>query len=129
MIIDVACPFDTRIQEKEKEKVEKYQDLKREIKRIWQCKRVTIIPIIIGTLGTVNTNFKLWLKKLELKLSFRTMQKACLLGSARIPRKVLHTSGHGKWVDTQQTIPATTTLNAERNLNNNNNYYYYYYYY
>ena len=91
LIIDVACPFDTRIKEKEKEKVEKYQDLKREIKRIWQCKEVTIIPIIIGTLGTVNTNFKLWLKKLELKLSFRTMQKVCLLGSARIVRKVLDT--------------------------------------
>ena len=31
--MDVACPFDTRVQDKEKEKVGKYQDLKRELKR------------------------------------------------------------------------------------------------
>ena len=31
LIIDVSCPFDTRLKEKEKEKVEKYQDLKREM--------------------------------------------------------------------------------------------------
>ena len=31
-IIDVACPFDTRIIEKEREKVDRYQDLKWELK-------------------------------------------------------------------------------------------------
>ena len=30
-IVDFAIPYDTRIEQKEKEKVEKYQDLKREI--------------------------------------------------------------------------------------------------
>ena len=39
-VIDVACPFDTRVLEKEQEKMEKYQDLKREIGKIWNCKRV-----------------------------------------------------------------------------------------
>ena len=42
IIIDIACPFDTRIVEKEDEKVEKYQDLKYDIKKIWKCKEVTI---------------------------------------------------------------------------------------
>ena len=35
-LVAVACPFDPRVQDKEREKVEKYQDLKRELKRIWQ---------------------------------------------------------------------------------------------
>ena len=34
LLIDVACPFDTRVGTEEKEKLEKYQDLKREMKRI-----------------------------------------------------------------------------------------------
>ena len=35
VIIDVAVPDDCRIREKEIEKVEKYQNLKRELKRLW----------------------------------------------------------------------------------------------
>ena len=47
-IIDVACPFDTRVKTKELEKVERYQDLKREIGRIWECRNVCVVPIVIG---------------------------------------------------------------------------------
>ena len=41
LLIDIARPFGTRISE---EKLEKYQDLKRELKRIWNKEA-------IGTLG------------------------------------------------------------------------------
>ena len=34
-IVDIAVPRDTCIAEKGKEKMEKYQDLKREITRLW----------------------------------------------------------------------------------------------
>ena len=33
-IIDIACPFDTRIVEKEREKIDHYQDLKVEIQKM-----------------------------------------------------------------------------------------------
>ena len=36
LIIDVACPFDIRVKDNEKEKIENYQDLKLEVKRIWK---------------------------------------------------------------------------------------------
>ena len=36
IIIDVACPFDSRVDKKEVEKIEKYQDLKRELMMIWK---------------------------------------------------------------------------------------------
>ena len=49
LIIDVACLVDTRVKDKEKEKIENYQDLKRELKRIWKLRTVTIVPIMIGT--------------------------------------------------------------------------------
>lgn len=89
LLIDVTCPFDTRVIQKEREKIEKYQDLKIEIKRIWQCKEVTIVPIVIGALGTVHNNFDRWIEKLDATIEFQTLQKACLLGSARILRYVL----------------------------------------
>ena len=37
-IIDFAFPGDSRIEEKEKDKIEKYQDLGRELQKIWNVK-------------------------------------------------------------------------------------------
>ena len=45
-IIDIAIPGDSRVAEKEREKVEKYQDLKREIARTWSMRKVEVIPIV-----------------------------------------------------------------------------------
>ena len=42
-IIDFAFPGDGRIEEKEKDKIEKYQDLGRELEKIWNVK-MKIIP-------------------------------------------------------------------------------------
>ena len=53
-IVDVVCPFDTRVVEKEREKVDKYQELKYELKRIWNCSEVTVIPAVIGALGAIS---------------------------------------------------------------------------
>ena len=53
-IIDVAGSFDTRIEEKEREKINHYQDLKVEVKKIWNCRRVSVILIVIGALGTAS---------------------------------------------------------------------------
>ena len=91
LLIDISCPFDTRIERKEKEKIEVYQDLKREIKRLWNVREVKIVPIIIGALGTIGKNFENWLKKIEIECSTELLQKACLLGTAKIVRKVLDT--------------------------------------
>ena len=51
-IIDVATPGDGRTEEKELEKISKYQDLKIEIERLWE-KQVTIVPVVIGSLGAI----------------------------------------------------------------------------
>ena len=56
-IIDFAIPYDLRVNSKEVEKIEKYQDLAREIKKLWGM-RVTVIPIVIGTLGTTPKKLK-----------------------------------------------------------------------
>ena len=50
MIIDVAIPGDTRVCDKEREKIKKYSLLKEEIARLWQMKKVVVIPIVAGAL-------------------------------------------------------------------------------
>ena len=50
-IIDFAIPYDSRVNAKEMEKTEKYQDLAREVEKLWDI-RTKVIPIVIGALGT-----------------------------------------------------------------------------
>ena len=88
-IIDIALPADKRIGEKENEKVEKYQDLKREIARMWNIRTVQVVPIVVGSLGSVTKSLDKWLRKLNIKISISLLQKTALLGTARILRKVL----------------------------------------
>ena len=51
--MDFAVPVDPWVKLKESEKKDKYLELVGELKKPWNMK-VTIIPIVIGTLGTVN---------------------------------------------------------------------------
>ena len=90
LLVDVACPFDTRVPDKEREKIDKYQDLKWEIKRIWGCSSVKVIPIVIGALGTISKSFFDYMDEINESLRFETLQKACLLGTARVLRYALN---------------------------------------
>ena len=87
IIIDIAVPGDVRVEEKEK--VEKYQDLKKETRRLWKLRNVEIVPVVIGTLRTVSVEFDRWMGKLGTICDVGVMQKTALLGTARILRKVL----------------------------------------
>ena len=51
-IVDFVVPTDHRIKLKEFEKKDKYLNLVRELKKVWNMK-VTIIQIVIGAFGTV----------------------------------------------------------------------------
>ena len=50
--MDFAVPANHRVKLKESEKKDKYLDLDRELKKMWNMK-VMVIPMVIGTLGTV----------------------------------------------------------------------------
>ena len=52
-IISNAVPADVRVGEKERKKMEKYQNLKREIGRLWKLKMVEIVLVKKGALGSV----------------------------------------------------------------------------
>ena len=62
-IIDFAVPGDSRIEEKEKGKIEKYQDLGMKLQKIWNVK-VKIIPLVVGFLGAILKPFSTILKQI-----------------------------------------------------------------
>ena len=51
-VIDFAVPGDSRIEEKKKDKIEKYQDLGKELQKIWNVK-MKIIPLVVASLGAI----------------------------------------------------------------------------
>ena len=88
-IIDIAVPGDSRVKESELEKIEKYQMLREEIRCIWQVNKVTVIPVVVGALGAISDMFERHIKKLDVKIAMEIIQKAALLGTAILLRKVL----------------------------------------
>ena len=89
-IVDFAVLADHRINLKESEKKDKYLDLARELKKLWNMK-VTIVPIVIGALGTVTKGLLKGLEDLEVGGRVETIQTTALLRTARILRRVLET--------------------------------------
>ena len=86
--IDFAFPGDSRIEEKKKDKIEKYQELGRELQKIRNVK-VKIIPLVVGSLGAIPKEFGNRLKQIGITARTAQVQKTVLLGTARILRKVL----------------------------------------
>ena len=89
-IIDLAVPADHRIKLKEWEKKDKYQDLARELKKLWNM-QVRIIPIIIDAFGTVTQGLLKGLEDLEIGGRMETIQRTTLLKTDKILRIVLDT--------------------------------------
>ena len=75
---------------KESEKKDKYLDLARELKKLWNIK-VTIVPIVIGALGTITKGLFKGLDDLEVGGRVETIQTTALLRTARILRLALET--------------------------------------
>ena len=87
-LIDVSIPWDSRVEEKEREKIEKYQDLRMEVQRIWEMP-VEVVPIIIGALGTTPGSLAKNIKKLDVQVAPGLMQKSVMLQTAHIIRRVM----------------------------------------
>ena len=86
--VDFAVPADHWINLKESAKKDKYLDLARELKKLWNMK-VTIVPIVIGALGTVTKGLLKGLEDLEVSGRVETIQTTALLRTARMLRRVL----------------------------------------
>ena len=72
-IVDFAVLADHRVKLKECEKRDKYLNLARELKKLWNMK-VMIIPIVVGALGTVTKRLVQGLEDLEIMGWVETVQ-------------------------------------------------------
>ena len=52
-------------------------------------RKIKVIPVVIGALGTVTRHFEKSIEKLDLDLTIEALQKPSLLGTARIILKLM----------------------------------------
>ena len=57
----------------------KYEDLKRELARLWDMRKVLVIPVVVGVLGCVTKDLGKWIDRLGIKVSTTFLQKTILL--------------------------------------------------
>ena len=86
-IVNFAVPADHRVEISQQRKTKSYQDLKRELQKLWSLK-TSIVPIVIGALGTTTKSLEKHLNELNAEVKISQMQTIVLLNSARIIRKV-----------------------------------------
>ena len=116
-IVDFAVLADHTINLKEIKKKDKYLDLARELKKQWNMK-VTIVPIVIGALGTITKGLLKGLEDLEIGGWVETIQTTALLRTARILRRVLETCCRS---NSSVKPSVNTDVKNSKGVNNNNN--------
>ena len=70
--MNLVVPADNKVKLKEGEKRGKYLDLVTELKKLWDMK-VTVIPIVVGALGTVTKGLVKGLEELEIRKRVETI--------------------------------------------------------
>ena len=108
-IIGFAVPGGSRIGEKEKDKIEKYQEFRRELQKIWNVK-VKIIPLVVGSLGAIPKQFGNRLKQIDIAAGAAQVQKTVLQGMARILRNVLEMEDCQLWLGFNSIFQSRFTL-------------------
>ena len=63
--------------------MENYQYLKREIERLWKLKKVEVVPVVIGALGSVTKGFDRWIEKLGITSNVGVMQTNCTVRNCK----------------------------------------------
>ena len=75
-LIDIAVLGDSKVEAKENEKVQKYQDLARELRKLWQVK-VKVVPVVVmGALGTIPKALEKHLKEIGTSVRVELRQNA-----------------------------------------------------
>ena len=72
-----------------KENIERCQELKSEIKRMWNIRNIKVIPVAVEALGSTPKKLKKYIEELGVVISTALLQNTALLGMAGILRKVL----------------------------------------
>ena len=89
-LIDIAVPNTHNIQKTIAEKINKYEELRHEVRSMWKMNKVVILPIVLSSTGVVPHTLHASIKELGLnKNIYLLAQKAAILNTCRIVRKFL----------------------------------------
>lgn len=55
---------------KKREEIDRYYDFKYDVKSLWECNKVNIIPVIVGALGVILRSVEGWLENIGIKEDF-----------------------------------------------------------
>ena len=88
--MDFTIPVDHRVKIKKRKKSEKYLDLANELRKLGNMS-LTVIPIVIGSLGTVPKGLERGREELEIGGQIENIQTSTFLTSAIILGRVLET--------------------------------------
>lgn len=96
-VMEMSCPAENRVREKEEEKTEKYRPLMFELSKTYHEYKVRFLPLIIGVMGGVHPNLGKHLGRLKvlhgrIDWVVTEMQKAVILGTLHILRS--HEAGY-----------------------------------
>ena len=76
--MDFAVQADHTVKNKDRQKVDKYLDLTEEVKTLWNI-RVTMIPIVVGVLGTITEGLEKRMEEVETSGRIETKQTRALM--------------------------------------------------
>ena len=84
----MKVPFEiySFVYKKETEKVEKRQDLRRGNRRLWQLRKVPVVPVVIDALGSATEDFESRTEKLRIPGDAETTRD-CLVGNSKDPKE------------------------------------------
>ena len=88
ILVDFSVPYDPNVVSKEKKKVERYELLASEIRRMNHV-GCEVVPIVVCALGVVTKDIGRWLNKLGVTNVVGGLQSTAFIGTAAILRKVL----------------------------------------
>ena len=88
-IIEVSVPNDFGLNRAEREKVNKYQDLKHDLRDTWDLEEIEIIPVIVGATGLVKSNLSDHLENIPGNPQLPEVQLSAIKGTISIIKRAL----------------------------------------
>ena len=88
-IIEVTVPNDYGLNRAEREKNNKYQDLKNDLRTTWGLTNIELIPVVVGATGLVKNNLKEHLHSIIGKPDPEEVQLAAIKGTITILKRAL----------------------------------------
>ena len=87
--VNVTVPNDYGLNRGEREKREKYEDLKNHLRNAWSLKESFITPVVVGATGLMKKNLKNCLELIPGNPSAQEVQIAAVKGTITILKRAL----------------------------------------